>query len=62
MDLASQRRAARQMAADAKRLDARAQIATPAHAEQLRTQARTLRDAATRIADRVREQEGGFLL
>jgi hypothetical protein len=62
VDLEKQRLAARQMAGDAKRLEARAMIAAPGHAEQLRGQARALRAAADRIAGRMREQEGGFLL
>jgi hypothetical protein len=60
--LDQQRRAARQMAGDARRLEARAMIAAPGHAEQLRGQARALRDAAARIAQRVTEQEGGSLI
>lgn len=62
MDLERQRRAAQQMASDARRIEARAMIAAPGHAELLRGQARALRAAAERIAERMREQEGGFLL
>lgn len=62
MHLEKQRLAARQLAGDAKRLEARAMIATPGHAEQLRGQARALREAAARIADRVARQEGDWLI
>jgi hypothetical protein len=50
------------MAGDAKRLEARATTAAPGQAEQLRGQARALREAAARIAERASKQEGGCLL
>jgi hypothetical protein len=62
MNLAKQRLAARQLAGDARRLEARALIAAPGHAEQLRGQARALREAAARIAERASQEEGGHLL
>lgn len=62
MSLENDRRAVRQMMGDAKRIEARALIAAPGHAAQLRQQANALRAAAGRIAARVREKEGGHLL
>ena len=53
--------AARQMLADAARVEARARIAPPGHAAQLEEQARTLRAAAARLEAREREKNGGDL-
>lgn len=53
--------AARQMLADAARVEARARIAPPGHAAQLQEQARNLRAAAARIEAREREKNGGDL-
>lgn len=43
---------ARQFLSDALRLEARAKVAAPGHAAQLERQARDLRAAAARIAER----------
>lgn len=52
---------ARQMLADAARIEARARIAPPGHAAQLEQQARDLRAAAARIEAREREKKGDDL-
>jgi hypothetical protein len=62
MSIEGDRKAIRQMIGDAKRIEARARIAAPGHAGQLEEQAKALRAAAARIAERVREKEGGHLL
>lgn len=53
---------ARQFLVDAARLEARARIAGAGHAGQLLAQARALREAAARIAEREAAASGGLPL
>lgn len=55
-------KAARQFLVDAQRAEARAKVAAPGHAAQLLQQARELRAAAARIAEREAAQRGGLPL